>query len=57
MPDTIHHPAPWQIIVDGNGAFVIDKDRKVIVALSHKDTDQIAFWHRIVDAVNAHEGK
>lgn len=57
MPDTIHHPAPWQIIIDGNGAFVIDKDRKVIVALSHKDTDQIAFWHRIVDAVNAHEGK
>lgn len=51
------HPAPWQVVIDGNGAFVIDKDRKGIIALSHGEADQISLWHRIVDAITAHEGK
>lgn len=49
------HPAPWQLILDGEGARVYDADKNLIWSIAHKDIDQISLWSRIVDAVNAQE--
>lgn len=49
------HPAPWMLILDGEGARVYDAEKHLIQSIAHQDFDQISLWSRIVDAVNAQE--